>query len=67
VKILISGSSGLVGSAVVDNLSHQGHDLIRLVRPGTEARQPAAVCELPQVAWNPQSGLLDSRAEGADA
>jgi uncharacterized protein (TIGR01777 family) len=67
VKILISGSSGLVGSAVVDNLDHQGHDLIRLVRPGTAARQPAAVSELPQVVWNPQSGLLDSRAEGADA
>jgi uncharacterized protein (TIGR01777 family) len=67
VKILISGSSGLVGSAVVDNLSHQGHDLIRLVRPGTEARHHPAVSELPQVVWNPQSGLLDSRAEGADA
>jgi uncharacterized protein (TIGR01777 family) len=67
VKILISGSSGLVGSAVVDNLGHQGHDLIRLVRPDAAARQPAAVSELPQVVWNPQSGLLDSRAEGADA
>ena len=67
MKILISGSSGLVGSAVVDNLSHQGHDLIRLVRPGTEARHHSAVSELPQVVWNPQSGLLDSRAEGADA
>jgi uncharacterized protein len=66
VKILISGSSGLVGSAVVDNLSHQGHDLIRLVRPGTETRHPH-LSELPQVVWNPQSGLLDSRAEGADA
>jgi len=67
VKILISGSSGLVGSCVVDNLSHQGHDLIRLVRPGTGARHHPAVSELPHVAWNPQSGLLDSRAEGADA
>ena len=66
MKILISGSSGLVGSAVVDNLSHQGHDLIRLVRPGTEARHHP-VSELPEVVWNPQSGLLDSRAEGADA
>jgi uncharacterized protein (TIGR01777 family) len=66
VKILISGSSGLVGSAVVDKLSHQGHDLIRLVRPGTETRHPH-LSELPQVVWNPQSGLLDSRAEGADA
>ena len=67
MKILISGASGLVGSAVAGYLSHQGHDLIRLVRPGTEARRNSAVAELPQVAWNPQSGLLDSRAEGADA
>ena len=67
MKILISGSSGLVGSAVVDNLGHQGHDLVRLVRPGTEARHRPAGSELPQVVWNPQSGLLDSRAEGADA
>jgi len=67
VKILISGSSGLVGSAVVDNLSHQGHDLIRLVRTGTQARHHPAGSELPQVVWNPQSGLLDSRAEGANA
>lgn len=67
MKILISGSSGLVGSAVADNLNHQGHDLIRLVRPGSAARQSATVSELLQIAWNPQSGLLDSRAEGADA
>jgi uncharacterized protein len=69
VKILISGSSGLVGSAVIDNLGHQGHDLIRLVRPGSESHHtnPASVPEQSQVVWNPQSGLLDSRAEGADA
>jgi uncharacterized protein len=68
VKILISGSSGLVGSAVVENLSHQGHDLIRLVRPATQVRgQALASRELPQALWNPQSGLQDSRAEGADA
>ena len=57
----------MVGSAVVVNLSHQGHDLIRLVRPGTVARHHPAVSEVPHVVWNPQSGLLNSRAEGADA
>ena len=68
MRILISGSTGLVGSAVVDNLSHQGHDLIRLVRPGTATRQPAAVSEsCHRSLWNPQSGLLNSRAEEVDA
>lgn len=69
VKILISGSTGLVGSAVIDSLSHQGHDLTRLVRPGTALPKPRATPsrELPQIPWNPQSGLLNSRAEEAEA
>ncbi len=69
MRILISGSTGLVGSAVVDRLSHQGHEFIRLFRPGTEVRtaQTTPSHELPHVLWNPQSGLLNSRAEGADA
>ncbi|PYU28899.1 MAG: TIGR01777 family protein [Acidobacteria bacterium] len=69
MKILISGSTGLVGSAVVDSLSHQGHEVTRLLRPGTELRKlhnPRSR-ELPQVLWNPQSGLLNSRAEEVDA
>lgn len=69
MKILISGSTGLVGSAVVDSLTQQGHELTRLLRPGTEVRRRQAKNspELAHVAWNPESGLLDSRAEGADA
>jgi uncharacterized protein (TIGR01777 family) len=69
VKILISGSTGLVGSAVIDALNRQGHDLTRLVRPGTARRKPKAtpVGELPQIPWNPQSGLLNSHAEGIEA
>jgi len=69
VRILVSGSTGLVGSAVIDSLSHQGHDLTRLVRPTTEVRKPRATHsqELPQVLWNPQSGLLNSRADGSEA
>src|SRR5205807_3676905 len=57
------------GSAVVDSLSHQGHDLTRLVRPGTALRKPRATPsrELPHVLWNPQSGLLNSRADEVEA
>ena len=69
MKILVSGSTGLVGSAVADILAHQGHELIRLVRPGTviSGEQTTSPAESKNVLWNPGSGLLDSRAEGADA
>jgi uncharacterized protein (TIGR01777 family) len=69
VKILVSGSTGLVGSAVVDSLSHQGHDITRLLRPGSELPKYRTTQgpELPQALWNPQSGLLNSRAEQVDA
>ena len=69
MKILISGSTGLVGSAVIDSLSHQGHDFTRLVRPGTERSKPRGLSsrDLPKIPWNPQSGLLNSRADEADA
>lgn len=64
----MSGSTGLVGSAVVDHLTHQGHAITRLVRAGTNLRkQPTDVRELPQAPWNPQSGLLNSRAADVDA
>ena len=69
MKILVSGSTGLVGSAVVDSLSHQGHDVTRLLRPGTRHRKRVAVTsrQLPEALWDPQSGLLNSRAEQVDA
>jgi uncharacterized protein (TIGR01777 family) len=69
VKILVSGSTGLVGSAVADILSHQGHELIRLVRPATvlPGERPTSPAEPRHVVWNPGTGVLDSRAEAADA
>jgi uncharacterized protein len=69
VKILISGSTGLVGSAVADSLSRRGHEITRLLRPGSNLRRAETKSsrELPQVLWNPQSGLLNSRAEEVDA
>ncbi len=35
MKILITGSSGFVGSELYSFFSHYGHDIVRLIRPGS--------------------------------
>jgi uncharacterized protein len=69
VRILISGSSGLVGSALLETLRHQGHEVIRLVRPTTRGGpQRVDTSAAPRnVFWDPGAGILESGAEGADA
>ena len=70
MKVLVSGSSGLVGTALVEALGRDAHTVARLVRTEGAARkaalgpgQPAA-----DVRWDPVSGELDAAAaEGADA
>jgi uncharacterized protein (TIGR01777 family) len=52
--ILVAGSSGLIGSAVVSDLREAGHEVRRLVR-----RAPAAADERE---WDPSSGALDPAA-----
>jgi ligand-binding SRPBCC domain-containing protein len=49
LKILISGSTGLVGAALVPFLKVAGHEVVRLVRSKKKA-DPSAIF------WNPQSG-----------
>ena len=60
MRIVISGSSGLVGTALVSRLRELEHDVVRLVRgsrPGGDT-----------VSWDPYNGLLDPQViEGADA
>lgn len=51
MRILISGSSGMIGSAVTPYLASQGHEVVRLVR-----RQPAAG----EVGWDPDAGTIDA-------
>jgi uncharacterized protein len=59
MRILISGSSGLIGSSLRRHLTALGHDVQRLVRSA-----PAAG----EVPWDPAAGALDPAAfDGVDA
>ena len=59
-RIAITGSSGLIGTALVGHLKSEGHTVQRLVR-----RAPVAVDE---VTWDPQTGYVDlSALEGVNA
>ncbi|KAB2345454.1 TIGR01777 family oxidoreductase [Actinomadura rudentiformis] len=59
MKVAITGSSGLIGGALVEHLRGDGHDVVRLVR-----REPAKPDE---ARWDP-SGTIDAKAlEGCDA
>ncbi|MGO9641026.1 MAG: TIGR01777 family oxidoreductase [Candidatus Acidiferrales bacterium] len=63
MRILISGSSGLIGTAVADALVRHGHTVQRLVRPASKSR-----ADLGGVRWDPASGELEAAAaEGAEA
>jgi uncharacterized protein (TIGR01777 family) len=65
MKILVTGSSGLVGSALVSALVKAGHTVCRLVRPGSVTKDQTH--DGFQVAWNPATGELGGAAVGADA
>ena len=60
MKIVVSGASGLIGSALVPALRAAGHDVVRLVR-----REPTSNDER---RWDPAGGSLDpAHLAGADA
>jgi uncharacterized protein (TIGR01777 family) len=65
MKILVAGSSGLVGTALVRALVKDGHTVCRLVRPGTVVKNE--MNDGFQVAWNPATGELGGAGVGADA
>jgi uncharacterized protein (TIGR01777 family) len=59
-RIAVSGSSGLIGTALVGHLKSEGHTVQRLVR-----RAPVASDE---VQWDPQTGFVDlAPLAGVDA
>ena len=60
MKILIGGSHGLVGTALVKSLETQGHEVFRLVRHAPTAKT--------EVEWSPDRyGIALARIEGFDA
>ncbi|MGA8142729.1 MAG: TIGR01777 family oxidoreductase [Candidatus Acidiferrales bacterium] len=60
MKILISGSSGLVGSAASAALQSDGHNVGHLVRPGGASRPG-------EIRWDPMQATVDVPAmEGTD-
>jgi uncharacterized protein len=66
MKILVTGSTGLVGSALANELKRDGHTVCRLVRPETNAESPRAP-EGFDVKWDPATEELGGAAVGADA
>lgn len=60
MKVVVSGASGLIGSALVPALRADGHEVIRLVR-----RESSGADE---IRWDPAAGELDAaRLQGVDA
>ncbi len=61
MDVAISGASGLIGTALVDALSKNGHRAIRLVR-----RDPVAGQD--EIRWDPSKGEIDADSlDGIDA
>ncbi len=66
MKILITGSTGLVGTALMQDLQRSGHTVCRLVRPGASS-EATRTSQGFDVNWNPATGELGGAAVGADA
>ena len=59
MKILVSGSHGLVGKALIQSLTTDGHEVVRLVRKRTVGQD--------EIEWHPNQGRIDAeRLEGFD-
>ncbi len=50
VKVLITGSSGLIGTALIESLSANGHEAVRLLRKDVAEGSPS---------WDPEKGVID--------
>ncbi len=60
MRLVVSGSSGLIGTALVSSLRSHGHTVVRLVR------RPASATD--EITWDPTAGSLASGSlDGVDA
>jgi len=53
MDIAISGSSGLIGTALIAELGRQGHRVVRMVRPGAAPGSD-------DIRWDPEKGTVDA-------
>lgn len=61
MRVVVSGSTGLVGSALAPELAAAGHEVVRLVRRSPSPGEKA-------VRWDPDRGEIDAAGlDGADA
>lgn len=51
MRVAVTGASGFIGTALVDSLRRDGHEVVRLVRREVRADD--------EVSWDPPSGRLD--------
>jgi uncharacterized protein len=60
MDVVVSGASGLIGTALTDRLQSAGHRVLRLKRGG--------MTQGDDIGWDPNAGLIDAPAlEGIDA
>ena len=59
MRIVVAGSSGLIGTPLVASLRRAGHDVVRLVR------RPARDAD--EITWDPAAGTIDGDLEGVGA
>src|SRR5260370_21741000 len=65
MKILVTGATGLVGTALVAALAREGQTVCRLVRSGAKSAGGAAGTF--DVPWDPETGSLGGAAVSAEA
>ena len=65
MKIVVTGATGLVGTALVAALAREGHTVCRLVRSGSKST--GGTVGTFDVPWDPETGSLGGAAVGAEA
>jgi len=70
MKVAVTGSSGLIGTALTASLQADGHQVVRLVRrtPRTDGQRSAADKATSEVRWDPRAADAgDPALSGVDA
>ena len=66
MRVAVTGSTGMIGRALVERLESGGHQVVRVVRP--ESSPPPTAAAAMSVAWSPAASQIDAEGlEGLDA